>query len=177
MGSRWEVFVGVLLTLIGLTFLIGNVLDVDVEAFCVPVGLILLGTWLLVRLQLAGPDKAIRFRPLGNFRRYGEWQVSDEEIWIGVGDVRLDLTSAEFPAGEPQIRVFAFVGDVVLLVPEGVGVSIASTSFVTDVRVFDQRRNTVLTPIHVTSDDYGTADRKVRLETSFFVGSLRVTRA
>ena len=60
MGSRWRVFVGLLLTLIGLTFLISNVPDVGVEVLCVRVGAILRvkrrlacsASWILAILDL-----------------------------------------------------------------------------------------------------------------------------
>ena len=61
-----------------------------------------------------------------------------------------------------------------MLVPEGVGVSVSSTAFVTDARVLGQRQEGLLSPIRVVSDDYETAERKVRLELIFFVMELKV---
>jgi len=89
----------------------------------------------------------------------------------------VDMAGANIPAGETRICVFGFGGDVRLLVPEGVGVSASSTSFVTDARVLEQRRDSFLTPIHFASEGYETAERKVRLETSYFVGNLRARQA
>jgi len=157
-------------------FLIGAVFDIDVGAFCLPLGLIASGVLLLLRPQLVGPDTEFRLKLLGDVHRYGAWEVADEEIWIGVGDVRLDMTSADIPVGETRFRVFGFVGDVKVLVPEGVGVAVSSMSFVMDARVLGQRRDGFLTPLHFASDNYETAERKVQLETNFFVGNLRVKR-
>lgn len=174
MHNKWQVFIGTLIVLIGLMSLIGNVFDVDVGAFCWPIGLIALGVWLLLRPQLISSDMAIRLMPLGNVRRHGAWQVADEEIWIGVGDVRLDLTSADVPVGETKFRVFGFVGDVDLLVPENVGVSLSSMAFVTEAKVLGQRRQSFLTPVDYASDGYEMAERKVQLTTGFFVGDITV---
>jgi lia operon protein LiaF len=176
MRGKLQVTIGILIIVMGLMFLIGAIFDVDVSAFCWPIGLIALGVWLLLRPQLVGPDTAVRLKLLGDVRRYGDWQVTDEEIWIGIGDVRLDMTSADIPVGETTIRVFGFVGDVRLLVPEGVGVSVSSSSFVTDASIFGQKRDGVFFPVHFTSEDYETAERKVQLETMHFVASLRVRR-
>jgi len=112
--------------------------------------------------------------PLGDVRRYGAWQVADEEIWIGVGDVRLDLTSADVPVGKTKFRVFGFVGDVDLLVPENVGVSLSSMAFVTEAKVLGQRRQSFLAPVDYASDGYEMAERKVQLTTGFFVGDITV---
>ena len=93
-----------------------------------------------------------------------------------IGNVRLDLSSADVPVGETKIRVFGFVGEVSLLVPEDVGVSISSSSFVTDARIFGQKRDGLFYPVTFASEDYETAERKVHLETMHFVVNLRVRR-
>ena len=177
MRNQGQVIFGILIILIGLMFLLGNVFDVDVGALCFPTALILLGLWLLLRPRLVGPDTRLRFRVFGPLRRGGAWQVADEEILLLLGDVKLDMTQAEIPSGETRIRVFGFIGDVRLVVPEGVGVSLSSMAFVTDARMLGQKRDGLLLPVHLTSDDYETAERKVHLETMFFVGDIRVKRA
>ncbi len=176
MRNQSQVFIGAVIILFGLMFLIGNVFDVDVWALCWPFGLILLGVWLLLRPQLIGPDMALRWRLFGPVRRDGAWQVASEEVWLFVGDVILDLSHAEIPLGETLIRVFGFVGDVRLLAPESVGVAVLSTAFVTDAKMLGQKRESFLAPVYLTSDGYETAERKVRLETTFFVADLRIKR-
>ncbi|MBE9508803.1 MAG: cell wall-active antibiotics response protein [Chloroflexi bacterium] len=177
MRNQWHVFIGILIILVGLVFLVGTILDVDVGALCLPIGLIALGVFMLLRPHLISPDTAMRLRLLGGVRRHGAWQVTDEEIWIGVGDVRLDMSNADIPVGETQIRVFGFVGDVRLRVPEGVGVSVSSIAFVMDARVLGQKRSRFFAPLHLTSEDYETAERKINLEANYFVGDVRVRRA
>jgi hypothetical protein len=173
MHNRGQLILGLAIILIGVLFLIGNLLKVDVGALW-PVGLILLGLWLFLRPQLISSDTSTRQKLIGDVRRDGVWQVADEEIWLGVGDVRLDMTEAEIPPGESCIRVWSFVGDVKLSVPQGVGVSVSSSAFISDVRVLGQKREVFLAPVHVASEDYGTAERKIRLETTCFVGDVRV---
>jgi len=166
--------IGVVIVLFGLMSLIGALFDIDVGDFCFPVGLILLGVWILIRPRLVRPDRALQTRVFGPIRRDGAWQVTDEELWLFVGDVNLDLTQAEIPLGETLIRVSGFVGNVRLFVPEGVGVSVSSTGLVSDVRLLGQRRDGFLAPIDLVSDSYETAERKVRLEMVFFVSDVRV---
>jgi lia operon protein LiaF len=177
MRNQGQVIFGILIILIGLMFLLGNLFDVNVGALCFPTALILVGVWLLIRPWLVGPDTRLRFRVFGPVRRGGAWQVADEEFWLLIGDVRLDMSQAEIPPGETRIRVSGFVGDVRLVVPEGVGVSVSSMAFVSDARVLGQRRDGLLLPVRLTSDDYETAERKVHLETMFFVGDVRARRA
>ena len=173
MRNRGQLFIGIVLILVGLVFLIGHLFDVNVWALW-PLGLILLGVWLLLRPRLITSDVVVRQRLLGDIHRDGVWQVADEEIWIGVGDVELDMTRADIPVGETRLRVFGFVGDVDVFVPAGVGVSVSSTAFVTDGRVLGQKRDRFLSTLHLASEDYETAERKIGLETTFFVVDLRV---
>ena len=176
MRSQGQMVIGALIILVGLMFLIGNVLDVNVWAFCWPVGLILLGVWLLLRPQLVGADTAVRQKLLGDIHRDGLWQVANEEFWIGVGEIDLDMTRADIPVGETEIRVFSFVGDVDVFVPEGVGIAVSSTAFVTDARVLGQKRDGIMFPFHQASDDYETAERKIRLEVTSFVADIKIRR-
>jgi hypothetical protein len=174
MYNKQQVFIGVAIVLIGVTLLIGNIFDVDVGSLCCPVALMVAGILLLMRPHLLDPDTPGQLRLLGDIRRRGAWQVVDEELWVGIGDVWLDVTQANIPAGETRIRVFSFVGTLRVSVPEGVGVSVSSTAFVTDARVLDHRQDYIVTPFEMSSDGYETAERKVRLEVLAFVGNLRI---
>jgi len=176
MRNQGQLFIGALLVLIGLMFLLGNLFGVNVWALCGPLGLILLGVWIVLRPHLVGSGTTTRFKLLGDIHRDGAWQVANQEIWIGVGEVDLDLTRADIPEGETKLRVFGFAGDVEVLVPEEVAVSVFSMAFVTDGKVLDRREEGILAPVHATSDDYETAGRKLRLETTFFVVDLKVRR-
>jgi predicted membrane protein len=177
MRNQGQIYIGAAIILIGLLLLIGNVFDVDVGALCWPLGLILLGVWLLLRPQLVGPDTALRMRVFGPIRRDGVWQVTQQEIWLFVGDVILDFTQAEIPPGETPIRAYGFVSSIKVTLPQDVGMAVSSTALVTDARMLGQKRESFLAPVELTSDDYETAVRKVRLETIFFVADVRVKRA
>ena len=177
MRSRERMIIGLAIIGLGVLFLIGTVFRVNVWAFCWPVGLIGVGIWLLVRPSMVDADTRIAQKVLGDIRRTGAWDVVKEEIWLGVGDVRLDMAEATIPSGETQIRVYGFVGDVDLIVPEGVGVSLSSWAFLTDGKVLGKNEQSFVVPLQAASDDYETSERRVRLETYFFVNDLTVKRA
>ncbi len=168
--------IGVAILLAGLISLIGAIFDVDTGRFVCPTLVILLGVGLLLRPRMLPASTAFDVRLLGDIRRRGAWQVADEELWALVGDVRLDLTETEVPAGETTIRVFGIVGDVVVTVPEGVGISISSTCVATEAKIFDQRYNRVFAPLTFTSDGYDSAERKLHLEVFRIVASVKVRR-
>lgn len=176
MRDKGLLVVGSTLILIGILIFFSNVFNINFWAFCWPIALILLGIWLLFqpRLKLWGADVNVRL--LGNILRRDAWIVSDEEIFIFVGDARFDLTQAEIPTGETTIRIYGFVGDVKITLPEpdDIGFSISSMGFVNDTRILDNKRETFLTPVDYKSEGYESSERKVRFVIYYFVIDLDV---
>lgn len=174
MRSQTQLFLGAIIILMGVLFLIGNLFDVDVGAFCWPIGLIVVGVWLLLRPQMVSPGTATTQKILGEVERMGSWQVGDEEFLVFIADVDLDMTKADIPSGETRLRAFGFVGDIELLVPEEVGIAISSTAFVSDVKMLGRKEESILSPLHLQSDNYKTAERKIHLDAAFFVADLKI---
>ena len=176
MRNQGQIIFGAVVIVIGLVFLAGALFDIDTGILCFPTVLILAGVLLLLRPWMAGPDTGLNMAFFGPVRRYGTWQLGDEEIWLVVGDVNLDVTEAEVPLGETRIRVFSFVSTIRLVVPEGVGVAVAPTAFMTEARLFGRKHNLILTAAPLTSEDYEAAERKIRLEPTMFVADVKVKR-
>lgn len=172
MRSRGQLVIGSMLVFWGLITLIGAVFNINLWTFFWPLLLIAIGLWLLLRPRLFG--NYTRFRFFGDINRYGAWQVNDQEIWGFIGDVDLDMTAADIPLGETNLRIFGFIGSVILLAPEEVGVSVSSTAFVTNARVLEQKQDGFLFPVNITSDNYANAERRINLETYFFISDLKV---
>ena len=176
MYNKQQVFIGAVIVLIGVMSLLGNMVHVDIASLFCPLALIAAGVLVLMRPQLLDPNTPGRLKLFGDVRRRGAWQVTDEELWVGIGDIRLDMSNADIPMGETRIRTFSFIGTVRLSVPEGVGVSVSSTAFIADARVLGHKRDSVTTPFEISSDNYEAAERKVRLEVLAFIENLRIRR-
>ena len=165
---------GTVLILIGVLILFGSILNVNLWNFFWPVVLILLGVWLLFRPRWKGSLGSSNFLFFNNLRRRGAWQVQNEEIVTFLGDVFLDLTDAEIPIGETVYRIYGFIGDVDLVTPPDIGVSVSSAAFVNEVRVFGKKHSSILLPIETTSESYATAERKIRLDVAFFISDVKI---
>ena len=174
MRNRGQFILGGLVLFIGLVSLLSAIFDIDFWAFCWPVGLILLGIWLLVRPRYASLDSNVIIRPLGDVHYYGERLLTNRDIWVFVGDIDLDLTHTDISVGETTIRVYGFVGEVKLRARRDVGISVSSTSFVTDGNLWGEKRDHFLAPVRRMSEGYQMAERRVQLEVIFFVVDLRV---
>ena len=173
MPIRFEFLVGTLLVLLGIAWLGGSILGIDIWSLCWPAGLILLGVWILARPRLLKDGGRAQFLLFGDVRRRGEWSLTNEEIWMGIGDVDLDLTQAYIPPGESTLRVFAFISDIDLLLPPGTGISLTSYAFVTDSKILNQKRDSFVLPIEVESEGYSVAQQKIRVEVFGFINDIK----
>jgi predicted membrane protein len=176
MRNQAQLVLALIVIAVGVVLLVASVLQINVWVLCFPVLLVLLGLAILFRPQLVGSDSDARYKLLGDIRRSGDWAVADEELWIGVGDVRLDMTAADIPYGDTQIRVWSFVSSVQLSIPDDVGVTVSSSAFITDAKFLGRKRDGILTPVRFSSDDYETAERRIRLENTAFVGDVSIKR-
>jgi lia operon protein LiaF len=174
MAIRSELFIGSFLVILGIVWLGGNVLGVDIGALCWPAGLILLGTWLLVRPRIMKDGARVQFLLFGDVRRSGSWDLVNEEIWMGIGDVDLDLREAQIPPGEIVLRVISFIGDIDLLVPVEMGVSVNSYAFLTDSKIQNRKRDSFVIPLEFHSEGYSTAQQRLRLEAFGFINDIKV---
>lgn len=174
MRNRGMIFWGIVFIVAGLVFLASSLLKIDAGRICWPVGLVILGIWLLTRPRLVGPNWVVNQTFVGDLRRRGTFPVKDEEFASFVGDVDLDLTQADLPIGETHYRTFGFVGDVKMILPASVGLDVSATGFVVDTTILGSKMTHILEPVHFTSENYETAEKKVRLETSYFVGNTKI---
>lgn len=172
MRTDGRIIVGVGIIVVGLVILVGNLLNVDLGFLCLPAILILLGIGLLLRPWLVSPDTAVRASVFGPIRRSGAWAVADEEIWLFVGDVNLDLSEAEIPPGETTIRVFCLVSSIRLIVPEGIGVSVSPLALLASVKLLGRKRDIFFAQSSMSSEAYEAAERRIRLEPACLVADV-----
>lgn len=177
MRNQSLILIGVILIAAGLMFLVGNLLDINIGAFCFPVGLMLIGLFLILRPRMVGPDTRSDVLFIGDWERSGPWEGGNEELWAFVGDINYDLTKATLPKGESKFKMVGFVNDVEIFVPADLGVAIDASSFVTSFNADGQgKEDNILSPVRWETDNYQSAERRVRFELLQFVGEIKVRR-
>jgi predicted membrane protein len=176
MSIRSEFLIGSALLIWGILWLGGNILGVDVGALCFPAGLILLGIWLLIRPRILRNGARVQFLPFGDVRRFGNWNFENEEIWMGIGDIDLDLTEAHIPTGETVVRVINFIGDIDLLIPPELGISVNSYAFLTGSKILNRKRDSLFLPVEFQSEGFVLAEQKLRLEAFGFINDIKIRR-
>jgi predicted membrane protein len=164
---------GSALIVLGAAFLISALTGIDLGMICWPTGLILLGVWFIARPFSIGPETELEQRLLGNIRREGVWALHDQEYWLGVGDVRLDLSEAEVPPDETTIKIFGFVGAVKIALPEQIGVRVSSTAVLTDAKVLGQHEDRFFGTLDIASE---SQEHQIRIDSTWLVCDLEVKR-
>ena len=175
MRNQGMALIGALLMIAGIVFLLGNLFDFNIWAVCFPLGLILLGLFVLFRPRMVGPDTHSTVAFVDEAERSGPWTLTNEEHWAFVLDATFDLTKADIPPGETLIRCFGFVNDVEIFVPADVGLALDLASFVTSLkREGGEEETFFLAPTQGRSDGYKGLERRVRFEMTQFVGDVKV---
>ena len=176
MKKQTQIILGSALIGIGILIMMSNLLDIDFGAICWPSFLILVGILIIVRPRIAPEGTDVRMQFFGDLRRSGEWDAKDEEFWSFVGDVDLDFTQANFPEDEVTFKLYRFVGDLDIIVPKDIGISVSSMGFVTEARLEGKKRGGVMTPVRYSSENFESAVKRIRLEMISFVADLKVIR-
>jgi len=171
MRNKGQLYIGVALLGIGGLILIRNLTGIRLWPYIWPTLIIVLGAWLIIRPRTTHEGTDLTFRFIADLDRDGPWRVTDEEIWTFVGDIDLDMGQATLPPGETRLRIFSFVGDVKLRVPQNVGVAVSTTAFFTEAKVLGEPYQGFLAPVIVSSPNYETAEQKVFLELTCFVAT------
>ena len=176
MKKQTQILLGGALIAIGGLIMMSNLFNIDFGAICWPSILILVGLLIIVRPRIAPEGTDVRMLLFRDLRRSGEWDVVDQEIWSFLGDVDLNFTQATFPEDEVTFQLFRFVGDVDIIVPKDIGISIYSMGFVTESRLEGKKRGGFLTPVRYASENFESAEKKIHIEMISFVTELKVTR-
>ncbi len=175
MRNQGMVTIAILIIGAGLLLLIGNLFDINFGAYCFPLGLILLGIFVLMRPRMVGPGVNSNTVLIGDFDRAGPGTLEAEEYWGFIVDANFDLTKYNIPIGETVIRGFSFIGDVEIFAPADVGVAIDGASFVTELKMDGAKEESAfLSPLKWRSDGYKMAERRVRFELTQFIGDIKL---
>lgn len=175
MRNRNQMVIGSFLILLGGAWFVASLLRISFWAICFPLGLILLGVlFLFARPPLFGPSSEGGAHFVGDVVRSGEWSVKNEDFWLFVGDVRLDMTRAQFPRGETTLYLNAFVADIDVIVPSDVAVSLSATSFVAEAELNSQHVERFLSGVQLSTPDYASAEHKLHLVATCFVSDVNV---
>lgn len=169
MKNRGILFLAFILIASGVMLLLSNIFEIDAWAICFPTLLIFLGLWAIFRPKLGSENSNIEFNLFGDMRRNPTGALKDKEYWLVIGDMDMDLTSAELPLGETTLRFVGFVGDLNFILPASAAVSMTAGAIAVDAKINGQKQEGVFTPVRYETPGYAQSERRLRLDISMFV--------
>ena len=175
--KKWQIVLGSILIMMGLFSLVETVFEVNLWHYLFPFLLVGLGLLLILRPRIAKPGVQVLTPILGDIRREGIWEVGELEIWSIVGTNRLDFTEAVLSDNMVNIKMIGFVLDARITVPNDVGLSVETASFVTELKSNEGKEERIFNSIEYRSPNYQEAEKKVNIQTIGFVTEIRVNQS
>lgn len=172
--KRWQIVIGIGLILLGLIALIEVLTGVDLWGLIFPLILVGIGILLILRPRLSGREVRVEMPILGDVNKKGVWQVGHHEIWLLVGSTRLDFTNAEFIEGEGKIKLFGFVNEIKLILPEDVGLRFESIAFVSEFRGSEGKQERILNSLVYETPGFENAEKRVQIQSLGFVAETQI---
>ena len=107
----------------------------------------------------------------------GIYEWNDINIQTGLGDTTIDLSYTMLPKGETVIFLRNIIGNIQILVPYEMDVSIHHSSVVGSTNVFENKSSKLFNQVfQLKTSGYDNAEQKIKIFTSLIVGNLEVGR-
>ena len=167
---RFDVVLAVGIVLVGVLIAVG-------AFFRRASGLVLLGLVLLLALAGAAVADLGRGGPIGE-REYSPATTAElrDEYNVRFGRLELDLRDLELPAGETVVEADVGMGELVVIVPDGVALDVTAEAGAGELLVLGRHEEDWSPHIRVVEDgDSGDAPRLV-LDAEVGLGEIRVLR-
>lgn len=183
-GDRRRAFWGVLIIIVGGIWLYNN-LGIGPRitwSIAWPLILIAVGLWIILRqsgyfTSGRGRNSYVLDHIFGDVKlEHVAWDLKDMDVNVVIGDVALDLSRARIPDGLTTIRIRSFIGDLDIVVPQGLAVSAVASAAVGALHVLGEKRDGFFQDIAFATPDYDTAAKKVRIEIGLVIGDAAVMR-
>lgn len=186
MKSKTNRIVGGLIIAVGALILVDNIFGgFDFWDFIWklwPIALIVLGVYIINNQRKIRGDAESRdfnsehslFGDL-DFSFRGK-EITNHHLSALVGDLKIDLTGADFKAGECKISASSLIGDIRISIPDDIPVKLSSWSVIGDIRFDDLRRDGFFQRLDQTDDNFGSSEKKLLLTVNGIIGDLDVRR-
>lgn len=96
------------------------------------------------------------------------------EVSSFAGNNEIKLHGGKLSAGLNRLVVSGFIGDVRILVPQGMPVLCTSSSFIGDVELLGKRTSGLGNTIDARTENYDSAEAKLYIAVNHFIGDVRV---
>lgn len=127
--------------------------------------------------ELLGGRKKVRGLTIGDISfKENNWALEPMELYNTIGDYFIDFNKAYIPEKETSVTLKGWIGDVKMIIPEGVPVSIQANIKVGDVRIFEHKSEAINRYLEYKTPGYDEATRKLKIMIELKIGSIRIDK-
>lgn len=107
--------------------------------------------------------------------RGGEpWTVRSSQISVAIAEVAIDLTNAIFEESDVELHLQGLIGDVDIVVPDDVGLSVQAQVAVGELRVAGERGAGIMNRLVWRSPNFDHAEHRVQVHLSYGIADVDV---
>lgn len=165
---------GLFLIFIGIAAILNRITGFNLWSYLLPLLFIIFGLFMIFKPKfIAGTgESTIQF--VGEINRSGQWNIHSQEMWMFVGDIKLDFRNATIPDGITELHIFGFVQDIRIIKPTTAALAYKSNAFVSDNRVGNQKEDRFLNSFEFIDQNYENNPKKININTWGFVHEVRI---
>lgn len=165
-SKRGYVFVG-----IGAVILLGDNL-----AVLISIALISLGYFFIKSKQIHRDESYYQKQSLVDSIRWGRepWILRNVSVWHVIGEFHMDLSLAILEHKETTVIVQGLIGDVDIIVPEDIGVSVVTSVTFGQINVAREVETGLMNKLVWQSPNYAYSEHKVKLVVTYLVGDIDI---
>ncbi len=104
----------------------------------------------------------------------GNQGVQDVEVSMGLGDVEIKLHGAQLGTGLNRMIISTFLGDVRILVPQGMEIFVHGSNFIGAIDVLGKNSDGFGNNIDAQTANYSSAEKRLYIAANTFLGDIRV---
>jgi lia operon protein LiaF len=104
------------------------------------------------------------------------FELEDRVYRHGLGDFQLDLSHARLREGETHLAIYGGIGEIQVLLPEGLAVDIEAQVRIGAVKIFGRKSDGLDRSLSYRSEGYADAVRRVRIDMVMRMGDITVER-
>jgi len=168
---------GLILIIIGLLLVLDN-FDIDIFNYFWPGLIIVLGLYLLyrgARKKTAADSMHSEFRVFGDTSHTGfSGEIDGSELNHFIGDTELNLSGAQLKPGVNTLSISNFIGDIKVLIPEGMAVEVHCSGAFGDYYLLDNKEDGIFVSATGKTPGYDAAEKRLRINCSVFIGDIKV---
>ncbi len=173
MQKSASLWLGAVLVLFGVLFLLGELFRFSFWQICLPSVLIVGGVLMLLGPRWSGPSGPLHFVLIGDVKYQSPADLPRTEVML-IGDVVIHVRPEDLPIGETHMRLFGFVNDVVIHVAQDTPIAVSSAGFVINSNIYGQKGDHIFTPFEHITPGYAQAERRLHIDTASFVGDIKL---